>query len=188
MSLIKFSDYLDEALSVPVIETLADNEIIVEWSEEDWFKFTVAERAELESEAIGGWSAWQVEPIDSPLIAEDEKIWEYIHTLDEEACDACGEDPCICNKDEADINAESWLKEYKARNTMQRKKTMRAKDMNKFKDRGKKLRDKIDRNKGGKKVKRIKMNKKRLRVNKAKIANAQKVYGGKAHSKFTKKK
>ena len=96
----------------------------------------------------------------------------------------------LLNYERAELEAEEeeCLKEYKARNTMQRKKTMRAKDMNKFKDRGKKLRDKIDRNKGGKKVKRIKMNKKRLRVNKSKIANAQKVYGGKAHSKFTKKK
>jgi len=96
----------------------------------------------------------------------------------------------LLNYERAELEAEEeeCLKEYKARNTMQRKKTMRVKDMNKFKDRGKKLRDKIDRNKGGKKVKRIKMNRKRLRVNKSKIANAQKVYGGKAHSKFTKNK
>ena len=96
----------------------------------------------------------------------------------------------LLNYERAELEAEEeeCLKEYKARNTMQRKKTMRAKDMNKFKDRGKKLRDKIDRNKGGKKVKRIKMNKKRLRVNKSKIANAQKVYGGRVKSKFTKKR
>ena len=116
---------------------LGDDEIIVEWSEEDWFKFTVAERAELEAQAVGGWSAWQIGPIDAPLIAEDEEIWEYLHTLDEEACDACGEDPCICNKEEADINAEKWLKEYKAKNTMQRRSMMRNKDRNKFKDKQK---------------------------------------------------
>ena len=64
---------------------------------------------------------------------------------------------------------------------------MRNKDRNKFKEKQKKRLDKIERNKGGNKVKRIKGRKKWLRVNKAKIANAQKVYGGKAHSKFTKK-
>ena len=188
MSLIKFSEYLEETVSIPVLETLGDDEIIVEWSEEDWFKFTVAERAELEAQAGGGWSAWQLGPIDATLIAEDEEIWEYLHTLDEEACDACGEDPCICNKEEADINAEKWLKEYKAKNTMQRRSMMRNKDRNKFKDKQKKRLDKIDRNKGANKVKRIKGRKKWLRVNKAKIKNAQNVYGNKAHSKFTKKK
>jgi hypothetical protein len=188
MSLIKFSDYLDEALSVPVIEMLADDEIIVEWSEKDWFKFTVAERAELEAQAIGGWSAWQIDPIDAPLIAEDEKIWEYLHTLDEEACDICGEDPCICNKDESTIGAEEWLKEYQAKNTMQRRQTMRNKDRQKFSNRQQKRLASIERKKGGNKVKRIKGRKKWMRVNKAKIANAQRVYGGKAHSKFTKKK
>ena len=49
-----------------------------------------------------------------------------------------------------------------------------------------KLKDKIERKKGGNKVKRIKLRKKWLKVNRAKIANAQKVYGGKVKSKYTK--
>ena len=80
------------------------------------------------------------------------------------------------------------LDEYKAKNTMQRRSTQRVKDKQKFQNRGDKLRAKIDRKKGGNKVKRIKMRKKWMRKNKAKIKNAQRVYGGKVKSKFTKKK
>ena len=64
---------------------------------------------------------WQIGSIEDPgksgmyIVAEDEHIWEYIHQLEEATCDACGEDPCICNKTESDINAEEWLKEYKGK-------------------------------------------------------------------------
>ena len=191
MSLINFSDYLDELLNAPIIETLGEDEVIVEWAEEDWNKFTVAEKLELETEA-NGWSMWQIGSIEDPgksgmyIVAEDEHIWEYIHQLEEATCDACGEDPCICNKTESDINAEEWLKEYKARTTQQRRQTQKNKDRLKFQNRSQKLKDKIERKKGGNKVKRIKLRKKWLKVNSAKIANAQKVYGGKVKSKYTK--
>ena len=144
MSLIKFSEYIEET---PCPETLTDDECIIEWSEEEWYKLTVAERAELEAEAIDGWAKWQIGDID-----------------------------------------EEDLEEYKAKNTMQRKATQRNKDRMKFSNRQGKLKDKIERKKGGNKVKRIKMRKKWQKVNKSKIANAQKVYGGKVHSKFTKTK
>ncbi len=89
---------------------------------------------------------------------------------------------------ELDEEEEEALKEYQAKNTMQRRSMQRNKDRNKFKDKQKKRLDKIERNKGGNKVKRKKLRGKWMRVNKAKIANAQKVYGNKVHSKFTKKK
>ena len=146
MSLIKFSDYLEEALSPDII--LDEDEVIIEWSEEEWYKLTVAERAELEAEAIDGWAKWQ-----------------------------------IC-----EVEEDAELDEYKAKNTMQRKATQRNKDRMKFSNRQGKLKDKIDRKKGGNKVKRLKIRKKWQKVNKSKIANAQKVYGNKVHSKFTKKK
>jgi len=75
---------------------------------------------------------------------------------------------------------------YKARNTMQRRATQKKKDQNKFKDRAVKMKAKIERKKGGNKVKRIKMRKKWVRINKGKIKNAHKVFGGKVKSKFTK--
>ena len=126
------------------MEELTDDEVIIEWSEKEWYNLSIAERAELEAEAIDGWAKWQIEEED--------------------------------------------LDEYKAKNTMQRKATQRNKDRMKFSNRQGKLKDKIDRKKGGNKVKRLKIRKKWQKVNKSKIKNAQKVYGGKVHSKFTKKK
>ena len=82
---------------------------------------------------------------------------------------------------------EDDLDEYQARNTQQRRKTQFKKDRLKHSDRQVKLKAKIDRKKGGNKVHRLKVRKKWQKINKSKIANAQKVYGGKAHSKFTKK-
>jgi len=128
MSLIKFSDFDEEALSFD------DDVVIVEWSEAEWSKLLNYERAELEAE--------------------------------EEEC----------------------LKEFKARNTQQRRQTQKNKDRMKFQNRQGKLKDKIERKKGGNKVRRLKIRKKWQKVNKSKIANAQKVYGGKVHSKFTKTK
>jgi hypothetical protein len=144
MSLIKFSDYIDYLCLASAMEELTDDEVIIEWSEKEWYNLTIAERAELEAEAIDGWAKWQIEEED--------------------------------------------LDEYKAKNTMQRKATQRNKDRMKFSNRQGKLKDKIDRKKGGNKVKRLKIRKKWQKVNKSKIKNAQKVYGGKVHSKFTKKK
>ena len=83
---------------------------------------------------------------------------------------------------------EECLKEFKARNTQQRRQTQKNKDRMKFQNRQGKLKDKIERKKGGNKVRRLKIRKKWQKVNKSKIANAQKVYGGKVHSKFTKTK
>ena len=130
--MVTFSDYLDYLCLASAMEELTDDEVIVEWSELEWLKLSIAERAELEAE--------------------------------EEEC----------------------VKEYKARNTQQRRDTQRNKDRNKFSNRQQKLKAKIHRKKGGVKVKRLKMRKKWQKVNKAKIANAQKVYGGKVKSKFTK--
>ena len=146
MSIIKFSDYLDEALSPDVI--LGEDEVIIEWSEEEWYKLSVAERAELEAEAIDGWAKWQIGEIDE----------------------------------------DSELDEFKARNTQQRRQTQFKKDRLKHSDRANKLKAKIDRKKGGAKVHRLKVRKKWQKINKSKIANAQKVYGGRVKSKFTKKR
>ena len=138
MSLVKFSEYLDYLCLASAMEELTDDEVIVEWTEEEWNNLTVEERDVLEAEAIdGGW-----------------------------------------------VDVE--LDEYKARNTMQRRKTQVNKDRLKFSNRSQKLRDKIDRNKGANKVHITKLRKKRLRINKAKIAQADRVFGGKVKSKFTK--
>tara|TARA_B100000953_G_C17898456_1_gene383556 strand:- start:236 stop:676 length:441 start_codon:yes stop_codon:yes gene_type:complete len=146
MSIIKFSEYVEEALSPDVI--LGEDEVIIEWSEEEWYKLSVAERAELEAEAIDGWSKWQIGEVDE----------------------------------------DSELDEFKARNTQQRRQTQFKKDRLKHSDRQTKLKAKIDRKKGGNKVHRLKVRKKWQKINKSKIANAQKVYGGRVKSKFTKKK
>ena len=146
MSIIKFSEYVEEALSPDVI--LGEDEVIIEWSEEEWYKLSVAERAELEAEAIDGWSKWQIGEVDE----------------------------------------DSELDEFKARNTQQRRATQFKKDRLKHSDRQTKLKAKIDRKKGGNKVHRLKVRKKWQKINKSKIANAQKVYGGRVKSKFTKKK
>jgi hypothetical protein len=91
-------------------------------------------------------------------------------------------------RDELEAEEEECLREFKARNTQQRRKTQKNKDKLKFHNRQGKLKDKIERKKGGNKVKRLKIRKKWQKVNKSKIKNAQKVYGGKVHSKFTKTK
>ena len=62
--------------------------------------------------------------------------------------------------------AEETLKEYKAKNTQQRRATQKNKDRNKFSNRQGKLKDKIERKKGGVKVKRLKLRKKWQKVNK----------------------
>ena len=94
----------------------------------------------------------------------------------------------LLNYERAELEAEEeeCLREFKARNTQQRRATQKNKDRNKFKDRQGKLKAKIDRKKGGNKVRRLKRRKKWQKVNKSKIKNAQKVYGGKVKSKFTK--
>ena len=199
MSLVKFSEYLAEAVSIK------DDEAIVEWTEEGWNSLTVSEKAELEAEAVLGWAMWHIGPLDKDddgkLDPDDEEmtgrfvahegteaINGYIDSLNEAACDACGEDPCICDNDETSMTEDEWLERYKPRNTQQRRQTQKNKDRMKFKNRGAKLKAKIDRKKGGNRVKRIKLRKKWMRKNKSKIKNAQKVYGGKVRSKFTKKK
>ena len=88
--------------------------------------------------------------------------------------------------EEEDELAERKSKRYKARNTQQRRKTQRNKDRMKFQNRQGKLQAKIERKKGGVKVKRLKLRKKWMKKNKAQIKNAQRVFGGKAISKFTK--
>ena len=142
--MIKFSEYLDYLCLASAMEELTDEEVIVEWSEEEWYKLSIAERAELEAEAIDGWAKWQIEEED--------------------------------------------LDEFKARNTQQRRQTQLNKDRQKHSNRQDKLKAKIDRKKGGNKVRRLKVRKKWQKINKSKIKNAQRVYGGKVHSKFTKKK
>jgi hypothetical protein len=135
---------------------------------------------------------WHIGPIDkddaeNPDDDEDsgrfvahegaEAISAYLDTLMEDDLD-----------EETTLTEDEWLERYKPRNTQQRRKTQKNKDRMKFKNRGAKLKAKIDRKKGGNKVKRIKLRKKWMRINKSKIKNAQKVYGGKVKSKFTKKK
>ncbi len=96
----------------------------------------------------------------------------------------------LLNYERAELEAEEeeCLREFKARNTQQRRQTQKNKDRQKFSNRQDKLKAKIDRKKGGNKVRRLKIRKKWQKVNKSKIKNAQKVYGGKVHSKFTKTK
>ena len=188
MSLVKFSEYFDEAVEI------GNGEAIVEWSEEGWNSLTIAERAELEAEAITGWAMWHIGPLDKDndgeLDPDDEEmtgrfiayegasaISEYIDTINEDDLD-----------EETELTEDEWLERYKPRNTQQRRKTQKNKDRMKFKGRAQKLKAKIDRKKGGNKVKRIKLRKKWMRKNKSKIKNAQKVYGGKVRSKYTKKK
>jgi hypothetical protein len=134
--MIKFSDYLDYLCLASAMEELADDEVIIEWTELEWLKLSIAERAEIEAE-------------------------------------------------ESDLE-ERKSKKYKAKNTQQRRATQRNKDKLKFHNRQGKLKDKIERKKGGNKVRRLKVRKKWKKLNKSKIKNAQKVYGGKVHSKFTK--
>ena len=188
MSLVKFSEYFYEAVEI------GNGEAIVEWSEEGWNSLTIAERAELEAEAITGWAMWHIGPLDKDndgeLDPDDEEmtgrfiayegasaISEYIDTINEDDLD-----------EETELTEDEWLERYKPRNTQQRRKTQKNKDRMKFKGRAQKLKAKIDRKKGGNKVKRIKLRKKWMRKNKSKIKNAQKVYGGKVRSKYTKKK
>ena len=276
MSLIKFKDYITEAMAVP---TLIDEEdcAIVEWSEEAWFSHTVAERAELEAEAVNGWAMWQIGSIDGededgkPVPADargiyegEEAINEYLDALDEEEkqpfseatetdesreltdderkkleaivlslkkkeqdfrkkygdqwkevmyatatklakeegplvggltipenvdaiAEKCFLDLFTETDEVPELDEDEQDEAYKARNTMQRRKTQKNKDRMKFRNRAQKIKAKIERKKGGNKVKRIKMRKKWMRKNKAKIKNAQKVFGGKVKSKFTKR-
>jgi len=188
MSLVKFSEYFYEGVEI------GNGEAIVEWSEEGWNSLTIAERAELEAEAITGWAMWHIGPLDKDndgeLDPDDEDmtgrfiayegasaISEYIDTINEDDLD-----------EETELTEDEWLERYKPRNTQQRRKTQKNKDRMKFKGRAQKLKAKINRKKGGNKVKRIKLRKKWMRKNKSKIKNAQKVYGGKVRSKYTKKK
>jgi hypothetical protein len=188
MSLVKFSEYFYEGVEI------GNGEAIVEWSEEGWNSLTIAERAELEAEAITGWAMWHIGPLDKDndgeLDPDDEEmtgrfiayegasaISEYIDTINEDDLD-----------EETELTEDEWLERYKPRNTQQRRKTQKNKDRMKFKGRAQKLKAKINRKKGGNKVKRIKLRKKWMRKNKSKIKNAQKVYGGKVRSKYTKKK
>ena len=172
MSLVKFSKYLGETISIN------DDEVIVEWSEEGWNSLTVSERAEIDAEAGLGWAMWHVGPLtiqdikfpedeegtDSFIVYENEAISEYIDSfaeLDEE------------------LDEDAWLTEYNPRNRQQRRKTKKVKRLGKHKDRALKLKKKIKRSMGGAKVKIKKLRKKWMRVNKAKIRNAQKVFGTK---------
>jgi len=181
MNLVKFSEYLGKKISIN------EDEVIVEWSEEGWNSLTVSERAEIDAEAGLGWAMWHIGPItkqdaENPeddedtvtfIVYENEAIDEYIDSfaeLDEE------------------LDEDAWLTEYEARTTQQRRKTQKIKDQGRFKNRAVKLKAKIERRKGGNKVKRKKLRKKWIQKNRAKIKNAQKIYGGKVKSKFTKKK
>ena len=146
MSLIKFSEYIEE---VPDPETLPEDVEIVEWSEEEWYNLTVAERAEIEAEAIDGWAKW--------LICDEDELGEKV-------------------------------KKYVAMNTQKRRKMMLNKDRQKFSNRVDKLKTNIHNKKSGVKVHRKKLIKMKVRRNKTKIATAQRVYGNKAKSKYTKKK
>lgn len=273
MTVVKFKEYLTEAMRVPVL--IEDEDCaIVEWSEEEWFKHTVAERAELEAEAVNGWAMWQIGSIDgedeegnsvpadaSGIYEGEEEILGYLNALDEEDKEPFHESRSLTDEEKKKLEAivlelkkkeqafrkkygDDWkavmyatatklakgesynglvkgltipedidvdaiaekcyldlftetddvpeleedeLDEYKARNTMQRRATQKTKDRMKFRNRAQKLKAKIERKKGGNKVKRIKMRKKWMRKNKSKIKNAQKVFGGKVKSKFTKK-
>ena len=88
--------------------------------------------------------------------------------------------------EEEDELAKRKYKKYKAKNTQQRRKTQRNKDQMKFQDRQGKLQRRIHNKKGGVRVKRLKLRKKWMKKNRAQIKNAERVYGGKVHSKFTK--
>lgn len=139
-----------------------DLEAFEEWefTEEQWDALSEDERAELETEAANGGAVWKV--------GDD----------DDESVDGIYED------DDEDLDEAA----YKARNTGKRRVTQRTKDLNKFKDRAKKRTAKINRKKPKNRVKRLKLRKKWIRRNKVKIKNAQRVYGGKVKSKFTKKR
>ena len=210
MSLIKFKEYttqLSEGMAVDVLGENDEDVVVVEWNEADWKALSLAERTELESESVNGWAMWAIggldmeEPWDEPdemsgnYVVEPAKTWmpikEFFDYLDEEElteekppCGVCGKEPCVCDANDEKLDEKA----YKARNTMKRRATQKVKDRQKFKNRQVKLKAKIERKKGGNKVKRLKMRKKWMRKNKAKIKNANKVFGGRVHSKFTKKK
>jgi len=132
---------------------------IIEFSEESWNELSEEEQAELE-EASNGGAVWTNTDGDKE---KDDEVFE-----------------------DEDID-ENSPKRYQARNTQKRRKTQLNKDRNKFKDRSVKLKAKIDRKKGSNKVKRLKLRKKWIRRNKSKIANANRVFGGKIKSRYTKK-
>ena len=208
MSLIKFKEYttqLSEGMAMDVLGENDEDVVVVEWNEADWKALSLAERTELESEAVNGWAIWAIgdldkqpphdEPddMDGSYVVEPAQEWkgisEFFDMLDEEAelteeCDVCGKEPCDCDANDEKLDEKA----YKARNTMKRRSTQKVKDKQKFKNRQGKLKAKIERKKGGNKVKRLKLRKKWMRKNKSKIKNANKVFGGKVHSKFTKKK
>lgn len=208
MSLIKFKEYttqLSEGMAMDVLGENDEDVVVVEWNEADWKALSLAERTELESEAVNGWAIWAIgdldkepphdEPddMDGGYVVEPAQTWqgisEFFDMLDEEAeltedCGACGKEPCGCDANDEKLDEKA----YKARNTMKRRATQKVKDKQKFKNRQGKLKAKIERKKGGNKVKRLKLRKKWMRKNKSKIKNANKVFGGKVHSKFTKKK
>lgn len=137
-----------------------------EFTAELWESISVEDRAMIMAESANGGAAY--------TYADD----------DDDPNDPDGKDDEIYEDEDLD---EDELEEYKARNTQQRRQTQRTKDRQKFMNRGEKLRAKIERKKGSVKARRLKLRKKWLRVNRAKIKNAQRVYGGKVHSKFTKK-
>ena len=151
--MITFSDYLDTQIFLSVLETLTDDECIIEWSEEEWYKLSVADRAVLEAEAIDGWSKWHIGDINE---TEDE--------------------------------LREKVKRYKPKTTQQRRATQINKDRQKFSNRADKLKASVERKKGGVKVHRLKVRKKWKKRNATKIATANKVYGNKITSKFTKAK
>lgn len=141
--------------------------------EEDWNNLSEDEKIELE-EGANGRVVWTMNDDD-----EDDEV-EVFEDEDEDE----DEDDEDDDEDDDDIDE---AKRYAARNTMKRRKTQLVKDRGKFKNRQKKLKAKIERKKGGVKVKRLKLRKKWIRRNKSKIKNAQRVYGGKVKSKYTKK-
>lgn len=196
MSLIKFKDYTKQISEGMAVEVLGENDedvVVVEWTEENWKALSISEQVELESEAVNGWAVWQIGELTERKDSEIFEAGKFLADLDEEECGICGDDPCSCDVrdgDNADIPeevTEEELVEYKARNTMQRRATQKNKDRQKFQNRATKIKAKIERKKGGNKVKRIKLRKKWMRKNKSKIRNANKVFGGKVKSKFTKK-
>ena len=111
-----------------------------------------------------------------------EEEWDKLSEEDRAEFEECSEGGAVWHEEDLDENA----KRYQAQNTNKRRLTQRKKDLNKFKDRSDKRAAKIDCKKAGNRVKRIKLRKKWTKKNKVKIRNANKVFGGKVKSKFTK--
>jgi hypothetical protein len=116
-----------------------------------------------------------------------EYVTEYVEFTEEEWNDLSIEDQDLFEDIPEGITVEEFmsLEGFKAMNKMKRKKMQRNKDLSKFKDRGKKLKAKQDRKKGGTRIKLKKQTKKRKKKYGHKMKMADKAFGH-ARSKFTK--